>query len=45
MSIKKADAIIDEVVAGVKTWRKCAKKAEMDPDQVEAIKGLHLLKL
>jgi len=45
MNIKKAEAIIDEVVAGVKTWKKHAKNAEMDPKQVAAIAGLHLVKL
>lgn len=44
MNIKKAGAIIDEVVAGVKTWKKCAKKAGVDPKQVAAIAGLHLVK-
>jgi|GEM_PF-3525106 len=28
MNIKKALVIIDEVVAGVKTWKKCANAAE-----------------
>ena len=45
MNIKKAEAIIDEVVAGVKTWKKCAKKAEVDLNQATAIAGLHLVKL
>jgi serine/threonine-protein kinase HipA len=45
MNIKKADQIIDEVVAGVKTWKKCAKKAEMDPKQVVAIADLHLTRI
>ena len=45
MNIKKAEAIIDEVVGGVKTWKKCAKKAEVDVKQVEAIGKLHLVKL
>ncbi|MBK7553865.1 MAG: type II toxin-antitoxin system HipA family toxin [Flavobacteriales bacterium] len=45
MNIKKADAIIDEVVAGVKKWKTFAKKAEMDAKQVEAIGKLHLVKL
>ena len=45
MNIKKADAIIDEVVAGVKTWKKCAKKAEVDAKQVAAIAGLHLVRI
>lgn len=45
MNIKKAETIIDEVVAGVKTWKKCAKKAEVDMKQVAAIAGLHLTKL
>jgi hypothetical protein len=33
------------VVAGVKTWKKCAKKAEVDGKQVEAIGKLLLTKL
>lgn len=45
MNIKKAETIIDEVVAGVKTWKKCAKKAEVDAKQVEAIGKLLLTKL
>jgi serine/threonine-protein kinase HipA len=45
MNIKKAEAIIDEVVAGIKTWKKHAKKAEMDPKQVAAIAGLHLVRI
>jgi serine/threonine-protein kinase HipA len=45
MNIKKADAIIDEVKAGVKTWKKCAKKAEVDAKQVEAIGKLHLTRI
>ncbi|MCC6542731.1 MAG: HipA domain-containing protein [Flavobacteriales bacterium] len=40
MNIKKADAIIDEVVAGVKKWKTFAKKAEMDVKQTEVIKGM-----
>ena len=40
MNIKKADAIIDEVVAGVKKWKTLAKKAEMDVRQTEVIKGM-----
>ncbi len=45
MNIKKAEAIIDEVVAGVKTWKKCAKEAEVLKEQVAAIGKLHLTKL
>ncbi|MBP6644048.1 MAG: HipA domain-containing protein, partial [Flavobacteriales bacterium] len=45
MNIKKAEMIIDEVVAGVKTWKKCAKKAEVDAKQVAAIAGLHLTRI
>lgn len=45
MNIKKADEIINEVIAGVKTWKKCAKKAEVNVKQVEAIGKLHLTKL
>lgn len=45
MNIKKAGAIIDEVVAGVKKWKSFAKKAGVDPKQVEAIKDLFLLKI
>ncbi|MEZ4788450.1 MAG: type II toxin-antitoxin system HipA family toxin [Flavobacteriales bacterium] len=45
MNIKKAEAIIDEVVAGVKTWKRCAKQAEVDVKQVAAIGKLHLTKL
>jgi serine/threonine-protein kinase HipA len=42
MNIKKAAAIIDEVKAGVRTWKKCAKKAEVSAKQVEAIGKLLL---
>lgn len=42
MNIKKAEAIIDEVLAGVKSWRKWAKQAGVDPKQVAAIGSLHL---
>jgi hypothetical protein len=45
MNIKKAEAIIDEVVAGVKTWKKFAKKAEVNAKQVEAIGKLLLTKI
>ncbi|HQW41585.1 MAG TPA: type II toxin-antitoxin system HipA family toxin [Flavobacteriales bacterium] len=45
MNIKKAEMIIDEVVAGVKTWKKHAKKAEVDAKQVAAIAGLHLTRI
>lgn len=45
MSIKKAEAIIEEVVAGVKTWKKHPKKAEVNPKQVAAIGKLHLVTL
>lgn len=45
MNIKKADTIVDEVVAGVRKWRTFAKKAEMEAKQVDAIKGLHLTRL
>ncbi len=45
MNIKKADTIIDEVVAGVKKWKTFAKKAEMDVKQVEAIKALLMVKI
>jgi len=45
MNIKKAEAIIDEVVAGVKTWKKCAKAAELSADQTTAIRKLHLSRL
>ncbi len=45
MNIKKADAIIDDVVAGVKTWKKCAKKAEVDVKQVEMIGKMHLIRI
>lgn len=45
MNIKKADAVIDEVKAGVQKWRTFAKKAGVDPKQVEAIKGMHLTRL
>ncbi len=44
MNIKKAGAIIDEVVAGVKKWKTFAKKAGVAPNQVAAIAGLHVLK-
>ncbi len=42
MNIRKAGAIIDEVVAGVKKWKGFAKKAGMEAKQMEAIKKLHL---
>lgn len=45
MNIKKAEAIIDEVKAGVRKWKTFAKKAGVDPKQVEAIKGMHLTRL
>lgn len=45
MNIKKSGAIIDEVVAGVKTWKKCAKKAEVDAKQAEAIGKSHLRRI
>ena len=45
MNIKKAGAIIDEVVAGVKKWKTFARRAEMDVNQAEAIKGVLLLKI
>ncbi len=45
MNIKKAEAIIDEVKAGVRTWKKCAKQAGVDAHQVEVIGKLHLSKL
>lgn len=45
IGIKKAEAIIDEVKAGVKTWKKCAKKAEVDAKQVEMIGKMHLTRL
>lgn len=45
MNIKKAEAIIDEVKAGVRTWKKCAKQAGVDAQQVEVIGKLHLSKL
>lgn len=45
MNIKKAAAIIDAVVAGVKIWKKCAKKAEVDLAQIKAIAALHLVKI
>jgi hypothetical protein len=32
-------------VAGVKTWKKCAKKAEVNAKQVEAIGKLHVTNL
>ncbi|MEO7080756.1 MAG: hypothetical protein ABIY71_04475 [Flavobacteriales bacterium] len=44
MNIKKAAGIIDEVVTGVRNWKKHARKAEMDPKQMEAIAALHLTK-
>ncbi len=40
MNIRKANAIIDEVVAGVKGWKTFAKKAEMDMKQAQVIMGL-----
>ena len=45
MSIKKAEAIIDEIVKGVKTWKQCAKEAGVEPEQVVEIGNLHLTKL
>lgn len=43
--IKKAGAIIDEVVAGVGTWKKCAKEAGVDAKRTAAIAGLHLKRI
>src|SRR5690606_1193730 len=37
MNIKKPDGIIDEVIAGVKSWRKNAKKAGVPAEQVKAV--------
>ena len=45
MNIKKPAGIIDEVVTGVRNWKKHARKAEMDPKQMEAIAALHLLNI
>ncbi|MEZ4789280.1 MAG: HipA domain-containing protein [Flavobacteriales bacterium] len=45
MNIKKAEAIIDEVVAGVKKWKRCAKQAEVDVKQVEIIGKMHLTRI
>ena len=45
MNIKKAEAMIDEVKAGVKTWKKCAKEAGVNAKQVAAIAGLHLTRI
>lgn len=45
MNIKKADEIIDEVLTGVRTWKKCAKEAGVEARQITAIAGMHLLKL
>lgn len=45
MNIKKAETIIDEVVAGVKDWKRFAKKAEMPAVQTAAIGKLLLTKL
>lgn len=45
MNIKKPDAIIAEVKAGVKKWKTFAKKAALPTKQVEAIGKLHLNKL
>ncbi|MCL4283103.1 MAG: HipA domain-containing protein [Flavobacteriales bacterium] len=42
MNIKKAAAIVDEVVAGLKKWKNFAKQAEVPARQVEAIGKLHL---
>ncbi|MEX1132064.1 MAG: type II toxin-antitoxin system HipA family toxin [Flavobacteriales bacterium] len=45
MNIKKAEVVVDEVVAGVKNWRKFAKAAAMPADQTAAIGKLLLTKL
>ncbi|MFT3885101.1 MAG: type II toxin-antitoxin system HipA family toxin [Flavobacteriales bacterium] len=45
MNIKKAEAIIDEVKAGVRTWKKCAKQAGVEAQQTEVIGKLHLARL
>jgi serine/threonine-protein kinase HipA len=45
MNIKKAGAIVDEVVAGVNNWKKFAKAAAMPADQTAAIGKLLLTKL
>lgn len=41
MNIKKAEGIVEEVVAGVKGWKKYAKEAGVMADQVKAIGGVH----
>ena len=45
MNIKKAAAIIDEVVAGVRKWKTFAKKAAMPAKQVEMIGKMHLTRI
>jgi serine/threonine-protein kinase HipA len=45
MNIKKAEVIVDEVIAGVKDWKKFAKKAEMPAVQTAVIGKLLLTKL
>ncbi|MBX2980867.1 MAG: type II toxin-antitoxin system HipA family toxin [Flavobacteriales bacterium] len=45
MNIKKAEAIVDEVVAGVKQWKKFAKQAEMPAEQAKAISGMLLTRI
>lgn len=45
MNIKKADVIIDEVVAGVKNWKKHGRNAEVAPKQIAAIEALHLVNI
>lgn len=45
MNIKKAEAIVDEVVASVKNWKKFAKAAAMPAEQTAAIGKLLMTKL
>jgi hypothetical protein len=45
MNIKKAAAIIDEVKAGVRKWKSCAKQAAMPTKQVEMIGRMHQVRI
>ncbi|HMN05175.1 MAG TPA: type II toxin-antitoxin system HipA family toxin [Flavobacteriales bacterium] len=45
MNIKKADRIVDEVVAGVARWKEFAQQAGVPKKQMDAIGKLHLTKL
>jgi serine/threonine-protein kinase HipA len=41
MNIKKAEGILEEVLAGVNGWKKYAEEAGAAADQAKAIGGMH----